>query len=83
MDAKEYYKQFDTEDITGAPEPDYSLSFYQNIFRLMESYHQAKSKEEAEERYKDAWEWMREEFPDNTSIQHALRLAAFGKEGEG
>jgi hypothetical protein len=43
MNAQEFYDQFDTYNITENPDPDYNLPFYQNIFRLMESYHQAKS----------------------------------------
>ena len=40
--AKEHYEKErlkgNTEDITSNPDPDYSLPFYQAIFRLMESY---------------------------------------------
>ena len=42
MTAEEYYEKQRrkglTEDITGDPEPDYSLPFYQNIFKIMEGY---------------------------------------------
>ena len=40
--AEEFYEQErlnnNTEDITSNPNPDYSLPFYQSIFRLMEKY---------------------------------------------
>ncbi len=75
MDAKEYYEQFDTYDITSNPDPDYNLSFYQNIFRLMESYHQAKSKEEAEERYEKA----KAMFNTEPNYDRCIRIAS-GKE---
>ena len=54
-----------------------------------ESYHQAKSKEEAEERYKEAIESLKDQpvslgpLVDVAPLGNALRLAAFGKEGEG
>lgn len=39
---EEYYEQErkrgNTYAITSNPDPDYSLSFYQSIFRLMEGY---------------------------------------------
>ena len=92
MNAEEYYRQFDTEDITSNPEPDYNLLFYQNIFRLMESYHQAKSKEEAE-RLLHFYDYIEQHTPDRipnnireSVVERYIKnypLAAFGKEGEG
>jgi len=46
----------------------------------IESYYQAKSNEEAEERYKEALGYW---LSDTSRDMEALRLAAFGKEGEG
>ena len=31
---------------------------------------------DAQDRYNKAWAWMVEEFPDNSSIQHALEISA-------
>ena len=62
MDAKEYYDKErlagNTYDITSNENPNYHLSFYQNIFRLMESFHTEKSKEDARERHKSAREMI-------------------------
>ena len=35
-----------TENITGNPNPDYSLPFYQTIFSIMESYAEQKCREQ-------------------------------------
>jgi len=57
-----YYEKLrkagETEDITSNPNPDYTLLFYQNIFRLMEQYHKEASQEEAKERLDAAIEYI-------------------------
>ena len=46
---EEYYEQErgkgNTYDITSNPNPDYSLSFYQSIFQLMEGYYNERIKQ--------------------------------------
>ncbi len=45
---EEYYEQErkrgNTRAITSNPDPDYSLSFYQTIFQLMEGYYNERNK---------------------------------------
>ena len=74
-----YYEKLrkagETEDITGNPNPDYTLPFYQNIFRLMEQYHKEASQEEAKERYGKAC-GLYYNIDDDSSVMDCLRLAA-------
>ena len=90
MDAREYYEEQRklgyTYNITSNPSPNYFLSFYQDIFTLMEEYHQAKSKEEAEERYETAKKEYKE-MPGrymtwlyDDEVLQCIKLAAFGKD---
>ena len=85
MDAKELREQFELMwnkanfDPEKARDKDKHWITWQNAFDVF----QAKSKEEAEERYEDANEfaWGIDAFDPNT-FDEVLRLAAFGKEGE-
>ena len=82
MTAQEFYdkqrKSGFTGDITTNPDPDYGLSFYENIFWLMEEY----ARQDAQYRYEKAMQSLFEGawpmFEDNR-IAEALRIAA-GKE---
>ena len=81
MDAKEYFK-----DYYGEKTPVMSGLDYEEMQSFAESYHQAKSKEEAVERYEIAMEYLRNrksERPHPVVVERWLHIAAFGKEGEG
>ncbi|MCK5642674.1 MAG: hypothetical protein KAJ19_17835 [Gammaproteobacteria bacterium] len=60
------------------------IPFYpKELAELMESYHLAKSKEEAEERYLDAWNTFQAEASSGITIEFAKYLhIASGKEKE-
>jgi hypothetical protein len=75
MNAKEYLKSI------GVP-VDYPV--HEVWAEYMESYHQAKSKEEAQERYEMAKSKMSRYVKGGevkSVFDNVLRLAAFGKEG--
>jgi hypothetical protein len=73
MTAKEWFKQQYPELAGYLTEDD--------IITLMESYHQFKSKEEAEERYRIGKDYFNNKKGHyNYFVDKALRLAAFGKE---
>ena len=61
MSAQKFYEQMRkaglTEDITSNESPDYNLSFYQSIFRLMEDF----AKKELEEKLR--WIPIEEKLP--------------------
>ena len=75
-----YYEKLrkagETEDITGNPNPDYTLPFYQNIFRLMEQYRKEASQEEAKERYGKAYKYFLYSAMRQSHLKKALRIAA-------
>ena len=78
MDAKEYYDKErlagNTYDITSNENPNYHLSFYQNIFRLMESFHTEKSAEEAKVRFGKACQ-VYYDIEDNRTVFDCLKIA--------
>ena len=83
MNAKEYFKENYPDvfnDIDDQQNPEESVAV--PIALLMESYHQAKSKEEAGERYNHAWGLIPKDLNAYivAQIDRALTLAAFGKE---
>ena len=82
MDAKEYLKKKYKADFNSTIGIIESKPFWETIANDMEAYHQAKSKEEAEERFNKAVE---DYFnTDSTKTVHEnLHWAAFGKEEEG
>jgi len=74
MKAEEFYEQQRkrglTDDITSAPDPDYSLPFYAEIIRLMEAYAKAYHLEQSKDLIplSEALEFA-EEVPDNGWVQ--------------
>ena len=81
MNAEKYIRQdYPKEDVGG-------ILTEEEIIGLMESYHQAKSKEEAEERYMEAVMFITSPVPHLTSskeraekVEESLRIASGKKE---
>ena len=93
MNAKEYFKENYPDvfnDIDDQQNPEESVAV--PIAQLMEEYHQAKSKEEAE-RLLHFYDYIEQHTPDRipnnireSVVERYIKnypLAAFGKEGEG
>lgn len=75
MDAKEYFKKeygsIHIKDVV-------NMNDFDSLYSLIDEYHQAKSKEEAEERHEEALDHMRVNFSitDTNYIIEALRIAS-------
>ena len=84
MTATEYYETYNDLFHTGdgTTNKNNITMDKSGAIEFAESYHQAKSKEEAEERYELAVDYINRgaKFEYKYSTEEAIRLAAFGKE---
>jgi hypothetical protein len=82
MNAKEYFIEKNSKEEYEAQSYDYTPA---DLVEFAEAYHNAKSKEEAEERYEIAKYCLGCDssgirLRTTPLIEHAIKLAAFGKE---
>ena len=89
---REFYEQQRklglTEDITGDPEPDYSLPFYQNIFYMMGEYSNRENRcedcgykrqfDDAEEHINELYKQIGEMKQEISDLEHQSDIGRYG-----